>query len=72
MQKSFNQFAQFIKSFVRYTWFKSPMVLPIFDYAHQIIIKLTFSFPKFVSIRKKSAHSINSFLRYSRFYSPKT
>ena len=39
MQKSFNQSAQFIKSFVRHTWFKkSPMIYkasPIFDYAHQ-------------------------------------
>ena len=26
MQKSFSQYAQFIKLFVRYTWFKSPMI----------------------------------------------
>ena len=70
MQKSFNQFGQFMKSFVRYTWFKSPMIyeaLPIFDSAYPIIIKITFSFPKFVLAGKKSAHFINSFLRYSRF-----
>ena len=70
MQKSFSQFAQFIKSFVRYTWFRSPMLykpLPIFDHAHPIIFKVTFSFPKFVSAHKKSARFIDSFLRYSRF-----
>ena len=36
MQKSFNQSAQFIKSFVRYTCFKSLMIYeasPIFDHA---------------------------------------
>ena len=47
VQKSFNQSAQFIKSFVRYTWFKSPMIfkpLLIFYHTHTIIIKVTFSF----------------------------
>ena len=42
MQKSFNQSVQFIKSFKRYIWFKSPMIYkasPIFDHAHPIIIK---------------------------------
>ena len=51
MQKSFNQSTQFIKSFVRYTWFKSPMIYkvsPIFEHAHPIIIEVMFSFPKFV------------------------
>ena len=55
---------------IRYTWFKSPTIYkvsPIFHYAHPIIIKWTFSFPKFVSACKKSANFINSFLRYSRF-----
>ena len=70
MQKSFNQSPQFVKSFVRYTWFKSPMInkaLLIFDHAHPIITKVTFSFPKFISACKKSAHFIRSFWRYSRF-----
>ena len=70
MLKSFNQFAQFIKSFVIYTWFNSPMIYkasPIFDHAHSIIIKVTFSFHKFASTCKKLTHFINSFLRYSRF-----
>ena len=70
MQKSLNQSSQFIKSFVRYTWFKNPKIfkaLPIFDHTHPIIIKVTFSFHKFVSAWKKSAQFINSFLRYSRF-----
>ena len=70
MQKSFNQSAQFIKSFVRYTWFKNPTIFkasPTFDNTHPIIIKVTFSFHKFVSAWKKSAQFINSFLRYSRF-----
>ena len=47
MQKPFNQFAHFIKSFVKYTWFKSPMIykaLIIFGYARPVIIKVTFSF----------------------------
>ena len=42
MQKSFNQSAQFIKSFVRHTWFNSPMIYKassIFDHAYPIIIK---------------------------------
>ena len=55
MQKSFNQSAQFIKSFVRCTWFKSPTIfkaLLIFDHTHPIIIKVTFSFHKFVSAYK--------------------
>ena len=34
-------------------------VSPIFDNANPIIIKLTFSFRKFVSACKKSAHFIN-------------
>ena len=70
MQEQFNQYAQFIKSFVRYTWFKSPMIYKaslIFYHAHPIIIKVTLTFPKFVSAWKKSAYSIDSFLRYSRF-----
>ena len=72
---SFNQSTQFIKSFVRYTWFKGSViykVLPIFEHAHPIIIEVPFSFPKFVSACKKSARFINSFLKYSRFQSPTT
>ena len=38
---------------------------PISGHAHTLIIKVTFSFPKFVSTCKKSAHFISSFLRYS-------
>ena len=45
---------------------------PIFDYTHQIITKVTTNFAKFVSACKKSAHFISSFLRQSRFQSPKT
>ena len=48
MQKSFNQSAQFMTSFVRYTWLKSPMIYktsPMFDHANPINIKATFSFP---------------------------
>ena len=51
MQKSFNQSTQFIKSFVRYTQFNSPMIYnasPIFEHTHPVIIKVTFSFPKAV------------------------
>ena len=47
---------------------------PVFDHAHPITIKPTFSFLKFVSTLKKSAHFINSFLRqilYFRFPRPK-
>ena len=40
---------------------------PFFDYVHLIINKVTFSFPEFVSACKKSAHFINSFLKYSKF-----
>ena len=56
IQEQFNQFAQLIKSIVRYTWLKSPMIYkvsPIFDYAHPIIIKVTINFPKFVAACKK-------------------
>ena len=70
MQKSFNQSDQCIKSFVRYTWFTSPTIfkaLLIFDRTHPIIIKVTFSFHKFVSACKKLAQFIDSFLRYGRF-----
>ena len=70
MQNSFNGYAQFIKSFVWYTWLKSPLIYKdslIFYDAHPIIIKVTLTFPKFVSAWKKSAYSIDSFLRYSRF-----
>ena len=65
MQKLFNQFAQFIKSFVSYTRFESPIIYkasPIFDYADPIIIKVTFSFPTFVSACEKSAHLISQFI----------
>ena len=46
MQKSFNQSAQLTKSFVTYTWFESSLIYeasPIFDHAHPIFIKVTFS-----------------------------
>ena len=70
MEKSFNQSAQFIKSFVRYTWFKSPTIfkaLPIFDHTHPTILKVTFSFHKFVSACKNAAQFMDLFLRYNRF-----
>ena len=70
MEKSFNQSAQFIKSFVRYTWFKSPTIfkaLPIFDHTHPAILKVTFSFHKFVSACKNAAQFMDLFLRYNRF-----
>ena len=53
-------------------WFKSSMIYKasIFDYVHPIA--KTFSFAKFVSSCKKSAHFINSFLWQRRFYSPET
>ena len=63
MQEPFSESAQFIKSCVRYTWFKGPKASPIFDYAHPIIIQVTINFPKFVSACKKSAHFIKSCLR---------
>ena len=47
MQKSFNQSAQFIKSFVRYTCFKSPIVYnasPIFDLPIQKLSNLLLAF----------------------------
>ena len=68
MQKSFNQSAQFFKSYVKTTWLKSPMInkaLPISNHFHPIIIKVTFNFHKFVSVYNKPAHFIHSFLRYS-------
>ena len=37
----------------------------IFYHAQPIIIKVIFSFLKFVWVCKKSAHFINSFLRYA-------
>ena len=43
-----------------YTWFRSPMIykaLPIFDHAHPMIIKVTFTFPKFVSACKNQPNS---------------
>ena len=45
-----------ILSFMRYTWFKSPMIykaLPIFDHSHPIIISVTFSVHKSVSACKR-------------------
>ena len=54
MQKSFSQYAQLIKSFVRYTWFESTIsIRPHSFFNHPIIIKVTLSFPKFVSAWKK-------------------
>ena len=69
-KKPFNQSTQFPKPFARCTRLKSPMIykaLPTFSHAHPRNIKLDLSFAKFVSTCKKSAHFINSFLRYSRF-----
>ena len=40
---------------------------PIFNHTQPIIIKVTFSFPKFVSAYKKSVHFTNSVFRYSTF-----
>ena len=56
MQKLFNQSAQFIKSIMRCTWFKSPTIFktsPNFDHTHPVILTATFSFHKFVSACKK-------------------
>ena len=39
----------------------------IFYSVHPKIIEITFSFPDFKPVSKKSVHSINSFLRYSQF-----
>ena len=67
MQKSFNRSAQFIKSLVRKTWFKSPRIfkaLPIFHHTHPIFIKVTFSFRKFVSPCKKSAQYFEKLKKY--------
>ena len=43
------------------------ITMPIFDQTQPKIIEITFSFPEFASVCKKSVHSINSFLRYSQF-----
>ena len=59
MQKSFNQSVQFIKSFVRYAWFKSPTIFkasPIFGHTHPIIIKVTFLESQY---RKGYAHFLS-------------
>ena len=64
MQKSFNQSAQFITLFVRYTKFKSPLIykaLLIFYHAYPLIINVTFSFPKFVAACKKWDHFVDTF-----------
>ena len=37
------------------------MARPIFDHVHQIIIKVTFSFPEYVLACNMSARLINSF-----------
>ena len=51
-------------------------VISILDNTNPAIIKATFSFPIFVSACKKPViiqlNSVNSFLRYSQFQSPKT
>ena len=39
--------------------------MPIFNQAHRKIIWITFNFSEFVSARKRSAYSVNSFLKYS-------
>ena len=73
-KKSFNQSAQFIKSFVKYTWFKSPMIYKaphIFYHAHPIIIKVTFSFPKFVATCKNLAHFMDSIFSILDHHHPK-
>ena len=41
--------------------------MPNFDHIHPKIIAITFSFPEFAPARKKSVHSVTSFLRYSQF-----
>ena len=46
--------------------------MPILDQTHPKIIEITFCFPEFAPPCKESVHSINSFLRYSQFYSPMT
>ena len=43
-----------------------------FDDSLPLIVKVTFSFPEFVSPCKRSIYSINSFLRCSQFYGPGT
>ena len=39
--------------------------MSIFNQAHRKIIWITFNFSEFVSARKRSAYSVNSFLKYS-------
>ena len=48
------------------------MTMPISDQAQPKIIKITFCFPEFAPLCKKSVPFISSFLRYSQFYSPVT
>ena len=48
------------------------MTMPIFNQVHPKIIEITFSFREFAPGCKKSVHCINSYLRYSQFYSPVT
>ena len=48
------------------------MTTPAFDQAYLQIIEVTFYFPEFAPGCKKSVLFINSFLRYSQFYSPVT
>ena len=67
------QSAQFIKSFVRYTWFKSTMISKaslLLHHAYLIIVKVTFSFHEFVSTHQTSIYLIRLSLTYSQFQSP--
>ena len=64
MQKSFNQSAQFIKSFVRYTRFKSCMVYeasPIFEYNHPITTSVLMPLSRLAGV---SNFCLNSLLRF--------
>ena len=63
MQKSLNQSAQFIKSFVRYTWLMSSMIYkasPIFDHAHPKIIKLLAFLNSYQHAKNQPNSSIHS------------
>ena len=48
------------------------MATPIFDQVHPKISEITFNFPEFAPAFKKSVYSIDTFLRYSQFWSPVT
>ena len=57
---------QKISSFLQYSRFEglmNYMATSIFDHAYHKIIETTFSSPEFATTRRKSVHSINSFLK---------